>query len=152
MKILFGRFYILVVSDRLVNFMGKISGFDGKKSDKPMMGTAVFPCFIFLRNLTHPMTQQWLNHEKIHIRQNMETLCVAFVIAKLEFLFARIFLHYSKSDANRFESIEQEAYLNQHNRDYLKHRKIFSSFKYIFRKKKFYTDEKYHVVLSLKTV
>jgi hypothetical protein len=148
MKLYIKRYYILIISNKLMNLIAGITGFDGKGSSKAAMGVAIPPCFIVLRNLSHPLTPQWINHERIHIRQNLETLCFAFVIAKIEYFYARIFLKYTKAEANRFEFIEQEAYLNQHNSDYLKQRKIFSSFKYIFRKKKFHSDENYNLILD----
>jgi hypothetical protein len=146
-KIYFNQGKILVISERIINILSKLTGFDGKKGEKRAMGFTMFP-FIILRNITHPMTEQWINHESIHIRQFIESFGLFWIISKLEYLYARIFLKYSHIEANRYEAIEQEAYLNQHNKNYHNNRPLFNTLKYIRHKTNFYTDDKYQVIIK----
>lgn len=141
-KISIHKGYILIISDRFVTFLSKIVGLPRS------MGFTLFPCLIVFRNLTHSMTEQWLMHERIHIRQNIESLFLIFPFAMLEYLYARIILKYSHTEAYFYECVEQEAYLNQNNPDYLKSIKFFSIWKYIKQKTKLHTDENYHVVIE----
>ena len=53
-----------------------------------------------------------------------------------ERLYARIVLQKTKFDAYIWSSGEQEAYLNQHNLDYLKTRPLWNQFRYLKNKKK----------------
>lgn len=80
---------------------------------------AIFP-FIFV----HPntvITDRLINHEKIHLRQQLEMLVLPFYIWYLiEYIFRGYY-------SNRFES---EAYSNDKNLNYLKTRKPFSFMKY----------------------
>jgi len=87
-------------------------------------------------------------HERIHIRQSIETLFLIFPYSMLEYLYARIILKYSHAEAYFYECVEQEAYLNQNNPYYLEDRGFFSIWKYIKQKRKLHTDENYHVVLK----
>lgn len=71
-----------------------------------------------------------LNHERIHIRQQLELLVIPFYIwYLLEWLY-----HYAKCrhwwKAYRKISFEQEAYTNETNFNYLKKRKFWSFLKY----------------------
>lgn len=152
MKILIKTNSLIFVSNSLSNFLAFLTGLNGRNGSKPAMGFAVFPFFIILKNLTHPMTEQWINHERIHIRQFLESLWIFWIYSKLEYLYARLFLKYSHIDAYRYESIEQEAYLNQSNMNYLKERKPFFTFKYMREKKSFYTDNNYNVIVDKKNI
>lgn len=125
-----------------------ISFLNGKYGGNCAKGFAVFPIFIVLGDLEHPMTQQWLNHESIHIQQFLESFGLFWTLSKLEYLYARIFLKYSHIQAYRYEAMEQEAYLNQENLNYLKERKLFSTWKYFKQKKLFHTDSSYRVIVD----
>ncbi|SOE20639.1 hypothetical protein SAMN06298216_1124 [Spirosomataceae bacterium TFI 002] len=70
-----------------------------------------------------------INHEMIHIRQQVELLVFFFYIIyflEWSYHFARTFNFW---EAYRCISFEKEAYLNEHNLDYLKTRKWYASFK-----------------------
>lgn len=96
----------------------------------------MFP-FIFVRSKNDVIP--WvINHERIHIRQQLELLIVGSIILySIEFLWALLWLRYSWRQSYLYTSAEQEAYGNQNNLDYLKHRKIFSQFTFLVNKKKF---------------
>jgi hypothetical protein len=66
-----------------------------------------------------------LNHERIHLRQELELLIIPFYIIYLAELVTKGY---------RNISFEREAYDNEHNLNYLKERKAYSWVKY-WRKK-----------------
>lgn len=70
-------------------------------------------------------------HETIHIKQQGEFLVIPFYLWYLVEWFIRLF---GKGNAYRNISFEREAYANENNVDYLKERRPFASFKYIFNK------------------
>ena len=72
-----------------------------------------------------------VNHESIHIKQQQELLVIPFYILYIVEWFIKLFV-YGK-DAYRNLSFEREAYTNEANPDYLKTRKFWAWFKYIFK-------------------
>ena len=74
-----------------------------------------------------------INHEKIHTKQMIETLFIGFYIwYGLEYLIIRIFGHKDKqNDCYHEISLEEEAYNNDDNLEYLDNRKPFNWIKYI---------------------
>ena len=145
MKIILDNNNIVIESPFILSVLGRLIGFS--KKTRPAMGMAL-PFCIIMYDLQHPMYEVWMNHERTHIRQMGESLGIAFIIAKIEYLYARLILKYSHIEANRFECIEQECYLNQTNADYLQNRKLWSFVKYIKNKTDFYIDEEYRVVVK----
>lgn len=94
-------------------------------------GITLYP-FIILRPYSNETT---LNHEKIHIKQQEETLVVLFyIIYVLEWFFG-LFIYGSPQGAYRNISFEIEAYKNESDFKYLENRKRFSWLKHIFNKK-----------------
>ncbi|GEQ85524.1 hypothetical protein ULMS_10320 [Patiriisocius marinistellae] len=72
-----------------------------------------------------------LNHEKIHLRQQIEMLVVLFYIwYGLEF-FIRWIQYNNKHTAYRNISFEREAYANECNFQYIKQRRFWSFLKFI---------------------
>ena len=90
-------------------------------------GITMFP-FIFLRPTATTFN---INHEKIHIRQQLELLVVLFYV--LYFLDYVIGIIKYRNTRLAYKSItwEKEAYSNQDNMEYLKIRKWYSFLKYI---------------------
>ncbi len=140
MRILFRRGYVLIISSKLVSIISYLIGFKNSA-----MAFTIFPAII-LRNLDHPMTGQWINHERIHMRQMIESFGLFWIYSQFEYLYARIFLKYSNMEAYKYECIKQEAYLNQSNLNYLKKRSLFSTFKNIKCKIKFEINGNYQVI------
>lgn len=93
-------------------------------------GLTVFP-FVFLKSRHLKKHTILINHEKIHLRQQLEMLMIPFyLIYAIEFLVR--LLQYKKWDlAYRNISFELEAYTNESNLDYLKHRPFFGFLKYL---------------------
>ena len=97
-------------------------------------GLAVFP-FVFIKNSEDKENMVFLNHEKIHLRQQMELLIIPFFVFYLTEYLVRL-AQYKNSDlAYRNISFEREAYANESNLEYLKKRPFFSFFNYLFLEK-----------------
>lgn len=82
-------------------------------------GLAFFP-FIFVPKNAF-VTKRLLNHERIHLRQQLEMLIIPFYIVYLYELYTKGYMNIS---------FEKEAYANDHDLEYLKKRKLFSFIKY----------------------
>lgn len=88
---------------------------------KGYRGITVFP-FIFLAKSEDAEDKILLNHEKIHIRQQIEMLVVLFFVwYGIEFLF-KWFVYKDKRKAYLNVSFEREAYLNEKDLFFLKKR------------------------------
>ena len=89
---------------------------------------AIFP-FIFFRKKEY-INAKRLNHEKIHLKQQLELLIIPFYVwYGIDFLVKWIKLKDSKKAYYNI-SFEREAYQNENNLNYLKSRKLFSFLKY----------------------
>ncbi len=92
-------------------------------------GITLFP-FIFLRSLKDKENRELVNHERIHLRQQLELLIVFFYIWYLiEYLY-RYYQYGNWFMAYRQISFEREAYAKEEDFEYLKQRKLFSFWKY----------------------
>lgn len=125
---------LILESESLVKLAGFLSG--GKSGAKSAKASAFFP-FILVRKRQYA-TSVFINHERIHLRQQIETLVIgAWLIQLIEDIYSRLFLKLKFPDYYFYRSGEQEAYRNQHDLNYLKNRQWFSQFKYIFNKQQF---------------
>ena len=89
-----------------------------------------FP-FVFLLQKEDKVNRVLVNHEKIHIRQQIELLVLPFYVwYGTEFLI-RYFQYKNWSTAYRNISFEREAYSNEKNLNYLKQRGLFSFLQYL---------------------
>lgn len=101
---------------------------------KGYSGLAAFP-FVLVKKAVYKENHIFLNHEKIHLRQQLELLIVPFFIwYGLEFLL-RWYQYKDKNLAYRNLSFEREAYANESNLSYLETRKYFSFLNYLHTKK-----------------
>lgn len=97
---------------------------------KGYSGLAVFP-FVLVKKAGYKENPILINHEKIHLRQQLELLIVPFFIwYSLEFLL-RWYQYKDCYLAYRNLSFEREAYANQSNLEYSKTRKYFSFLNYL---------------------
>lgn len=100
---------------------------------KDVIGMTLFP-FIFIdKNWAIKVNKQTyaetINHESIHIRQQLEMLIIPFYVwYLLEFCIRWIC---GSSTAYSSLCFEQEANKNEYNSEYLKKRKFWSFIKYI---------------------
>ena len=101
---------------------------------KGYTGMTIFP-FVFLKRKSLKTDVVLINHEKIHLKQQLELLIIPFYLFYvLEFIVR--FIQYKKwSTAYRNISFEREAYYNEKDLNYLKTRSIWK-FTHYFR-----TDE-----------
>lgn len=93
-------------------------------------GIALFP-FILLKNSTDKTNQKLLNHEKIHLRQQVELLVFFFYIWYVVEYYYWFFKLKNSYQAYRRISFEREAYANESDLDYLQKRKYYGFFKYL---------------------
>ena len=98
---------------------------------KGYRGLTIFP-FVFIRYKEDRENVVLINHERIHLRQQLELLILPFfILYGLEFVF-RLFEYKNFNTAYRNISFEREAYSNEKNLQYLIDRKLFSFAKFIF--------------------
>ena len=88
-------------------------------------GITLFP-FIFLRKKEYRQNKILINHEKIHIRQQLELLIIPFYIWYLSEYYIKYLKYKNPELAYRNISFEREAYDNDQNLNYLKKRKFWS--------------------------
>ena len=87
-------------------------------------GITIWP-FVILKN-RYKENKILLNHERIHLRQQIELLIIPFYLwYGLEFLI-RCIQYKSWDKAYRNISFEREAYVNDRNLNYLPKRRIWS--------------------------
>lgn len=97
---------------------------------KGFRGITLFP-FIIVSETNLEQNQVMINHEKIHIRQQLELLIVPFFVwYGIEFLI-KWFIYKDKNSAYRNISFEREAYRNEKDLEYLKSRPFWRFFEYI---------------------
>lgn len=97
---------------------------------KGFIGMTLYP-FIFLKQKDLREDEVLINHEKIHLKQQLE-LGIAFfyLFYGLEWLIK--LLKYKNSYITYENlSFEREAYQNEHNLDYIKNRKKWAFIKYM---------------------
>jgi len=90
----------------------------------------LFP-FILLRKKELRHNQSLINHEKIHLSQQLELLIIPFYIWYLSEYYIKYLKYKDPERAYRNISFEREAYENDQNLDYLKTRKFWSFISYL---------------------
>ena len=94
------------------------------------VGLTIYP-FIFLKREQLRFDEDLINHEKIHLKQQVELLILPFFILYTLEWFIKFIKYQNGFLAYKNLSFEREAYINECNLDYLKNRKRWSSFKYL---------------------
>lgn len=93
-------------------------------------GMALFP---FLLVKYKSPSRVLINHERIHFKQQIELLILPFYVwYLLEYLTHRL-RGKSPNQAYRSISFEREAYENDENLQYLKQRKLWAFWKYLWK-------------------
>ncbi|ADX68594.1 hypothetical protein [Weeksella virosa] len=98
--------------------------------NKNVVAMAIFP-FIIVREAKTKNNLRTMNHETIHLVQQVELLWFIFFVWYLAEFTIRLCITRNASEAYRTISFEREAYENDDNLDYLKTRKFFSFIKYL---------------------
>lgn len=123
----------VVTSKTIVAIAGFISS--GRHGAEKAKAAAFFP-FIFVRAEKFA-TPIFINHERIHFRQQLELLFIGvWILSFCEDLYAKLILKLSPKETYLRRAVEQEAYLNQTDLEYLKNRPPFQLLRFINNKKK----------------
>ena len=97
---------------------------------KKYRGFTFFP-FIIIRNGFDKTDKVLINHEKIHIRQQLELLILPFYIWYFTDFLIKTILYKDSNKAYRNIIFEREAYANEKDLDYLKSRSFWKFLNYL---------------------
>lgn len=97
-----------------------------------ILGISLFP-FILLRNRDLKFDKILINHERIHLRQQLELGILLFYLLYISEFLYYWFRYRNRYIAYRKISFEREAYKHQGNLNYLKTRKLWANFKLIMK-------------------
>jgi hypothetical protein len=97
---------------------------------KGFRGLTLYP-FVFLKYKSDKENAVLLNHERIHIRQQIELLVVPFLVWYIVEYFVRLIQFRDRNLAYRNISFEREAYQYEKNLTYLKQKSFWSFVKYL---------------------
>ena len=93
-------------------------------------GLTFYP-FVFIADKDDKLNKVFINHEKIHIRQQLELLILPFYLWYFtEYLF-RLIQYKDRKEAYFNISFEREAYKNEKDLNYLKQRSFWRFLKYV---------------------
>jgi len=87
--------------------------------------------FVFLSGKHLKLNKRILNHEKIHLRQQLELLVLPFYLWYIIEFFIRLIAYKSRYKAYINISFEREAYAHEAQPEYLSHRRIWAFLKYL---------------------
>lgn len=93
-------------------------------------GITLYP-FIFIKNPDDKKNKVLINHEKIHLKQQLELFIIFFYIAYVAEYYHHLFKLKNGHKAYLAISFEREAYANEHDLNYLKKRKFWAFWKYL---------------------
>lgn len=97
---------------------------------KGYLGLTCYP-FVFLKFENLKTNTRLLNHENIHLKQQLELLILPFFLVYFIEFLVRLF-QYKKWDlAYRNISFEREAYINESDLEYLKQRRFWCFLRYL---------------------
>lgn len=102
---------------------------------KGYKGWTAFP-FVLIKCRADKEDKVFINHEKIHLRQQLELLIVPFYIWYLLEFAIRVVQYRSTNSAYKNISFEREAYCNESDLSYLKKRTFFRFVTYLSLEKK----------------
>ncbi|MCS4237854.1 hypothetical protein M2306_000616 [Myroides gitamensis] len=105
-----------------------------KQLPKHIAALTLYP-FIIYKDASFAEDAILVNHERIHLKQQLELLILPFYLwYGIEFLIRLLYLR-NRKKAYRAISFEQEAYKNEANLAYLKQRKTYAFFQYMRNQK-----------------
>ncbi len=88
-------------------------------------GISLWP-FVILENKRLKQDKYFLNHERIHLRQQLELLVILFYIWYAVEFFIKYHRYGNALSAYRHISFEREAYRRENDLDYLKNRPFWA--------------------------
>lgn len=93
-------------------------------------GVVMWP-FIVLKRKELKNNAVFMNHERIHLKQQMEMLVLLFYLWYFIEYFIRMLRAENSFEAYKNISFEREAYSNEDDLDYIKTRKFWAFLKYL---------------------
>lgn len=99
-------------------------------SKLPAAAMAIYP-FILIKRKEHKNDRALVNHEKIHLQQQIELLIVPFYLIYLLHYLVNLLRFKSHHQAYLNIIFEKEAYANEGNLHYNKIRKTFAAFRHL---------------------
>lgn len=87
--------------------------------------------FIFIRDKRNRHNETLVNHEKIHLKQQVELFWFPFFLWYITEFLIKLLKYKKWETAYKAISFEREAYANQSDLDYLKKRKLWAFWKYL---------------------
>lgn len=97
---------------------------------KGFRGLTIFP-FVFVKYSSDKKNLIFVNHELIHLRQQMELLIIPFFVVYFLEFFLRLFQYRNVDLAYRNISFEREAYANEKDLYYIKQRSFWKFLNYM---------------------
>lgn len=97
---------------------------------KGFRGMALFP-FVFVKFKKDKENLIFINHERIHLRQQLEMLVFPFFIWYFLEYLVRLMQYKNRNLAYKNISFEREAYANEQNLNYLKQKSLWRFLKYV---------------------
>ena len=97
---------------------------------KGFSGLTIFP-FVIVSAKVDLSDDVLMNHERIHLKQQLELAIVPFFVWYLLEYLLRLIQFQNKRKAYRNISFEREAYTNEGNLEYYKTRRFWSFLKYL---------------------
>jgi hypothetical protein len=124
------RNYIEIEAAGLLRWWSTLLGLEGKSK-----AAAFFP-FILTTKIPAELKQVIINHELIHFAQQKEMLLVGgWILWIFEGVYWRIIQQKSAKQTYLLRCVEQEAYANMFNLNYLEQRPMYTHLKEYFRHK-----------------
>ncbi|WP_298120339.1 hypothetical protein [Flavobacterium sp.] len=93
-------------------------------------GLTFYP-FVFLADKDDKLNKVFINHERIHIRQQIELLILPFYLWYFTEYLLRLIQYKNRKKAYYNISFEREAYANEKDLNYLEQRSFWMFLKYI---------------------
>lgn len=100
---------------------------------KRIAGITLWP-FIFIKNKELKRNSELLNHERIHLRQQLELFILPFYLWYITEYVLRCIKYRNLKKAYVNICFEREAYANEEDELYLKKRKFWNFLKYMKRR------------------
>jgi len=97
---------------------------------KGFVGVTLWP-FIVMKHKGLKRDTVFINHERIHLRQQLEMLVLPFFLWYFIEYLIRLVQYRNRYDAYRNISFEREAYAQEANLDYLKGRRFWSFLRFL---------------------
>ncbi|MEX0290059.1 MAG: hypothetical protein AB3N14_13195 [Flavobacteriaceae bacterium] len=97
---------------------------------KNYVGLSLWP-FIILKDIRLKEDVVLINHERIHLKQQLELLILPFYVFYVLEWLVRTIIYFDSYKAYQNISFEREAYHNEKDMTYLKRRRLFSFLKYL---------------------